>query len=315
MLKNKKRKKLRTLLVLLLIVCSIAVNAQLDTSKNTSKELVFASDTQAPMWIETLVLKRNNNKVATRSIFDDIYRRRPAALYLLGDVVSMGSSNKQWKPMDAYLKRLQSSGIMVNAALGNHEVLGRSAKGQQKFQIRFPNHVKTGSLQVIDSVAVILLNSNFGSLTSTDQQSQMQWYKSILQQLDTDPAVRFIISGCHHSPYTNSKIVGSSIAVRDRFVPLFLKSNKSRLFLSGHSHNFEYFKQNGKDFLVIGGGGGLHQPLKIGEGLLPDLSKGYKPLFHYLSVKRIDNKLQVASEHLTSDFSGFEEGFRLEISE
>src|SRR3954467_9294017 len=77
----------------------------MDTS---GKEIIFASDTQAPMWVETLLLKRNNNRLATKDIFDNILTRHPVALYLLGDVVSMGSSNRQWKPMDAYLQRLRS---------------------------------------------------------------------------------------------------------------------------------------------------------------------------------------------------------------
>ncbi|MDQ6813519.1 MAG: metallophosphoesterase, partial [Bacteroidota bacterium] len=129
-----------------------------------------------------------------------------------------------------------------------------------------------------------------------------------------DRSIVFIITGCHHSPYTNSKIVGSSIGVRQKFVTYFLKSQKSRLFLSGHSHNFEHFQQQGKDFFVIGGGGGLHQPLKHGEGLLQDLAKEYKPAFHYLSVERQADKLELTSVRLKPDFTGFEAGAKFEIS-
>ena len=282
--------------------------------ENGSKEMIFASDTQAPMWVETLLLKSNNNRVATKDIFNNILTRDPAAVYLLGDVVSLGSSNKQWRPMDAYLQRLRSKGIKVNAALGNHEVMGQSAKGQKKFQQRFPKHIKTGSLDITDSVAVILLNSNFGSLSSVEDAAQIEWYSRTLDKLDADSSVQFIITGCHHSPYTNSKIVGSSLSVRQKFVPLFLKSVKSRLFLSGHSHNFEHFQQQGKDFFVIGGGGGLHQPLKRGQGLLPDLSADYKPLFHYLSIRRQNDKLELTSIRLSDDFKTFEEGAKFEIS-
>lgn len=301
----------------IVIFCSISFFAHaqdVDADSSSSKELVFASDTQAPMWVETLVLKSNHNRVATKDIFDNILTRNPATVYLLGDVVSLGSSNKQWKPMDAYLRRLRSKGIKVNAALGNHEVLGQSAKGQRKFQERFPKHVKTGSLDITDSVAVILLNSNFGSLSSAEDAAQVNWYKRTLEKLDADSSVQFIITGCHHSPYTNSKIVGSSMAVREKFVPLFIKSPKSRLFLSGHSHNFEHFQQEGKDFFVIGGGGGLHQPLRVGANLLPDLSANYKPLFHYLSVKRVTNKLKVTSIRLSTDFKGFDEGATFDIA-
>lgn len=296
-------------IVFLITFFAMEANAQTpDSTPVDHKEIVFASDTQAPMWIETLWLRSNHNKAATKSIFDNIFKRDPAAVYLLGDVVSLGSSNKQWRPMDNYLKRLRSKGIKVNAALGNHEVLGQSVKGQKKFQERFPNHIKTGYVDTVDSVAIILLNSNFNSLSAKEDAFQVDWYRKALDKLDADSSIQFIITCCHHSPYTNSKIVGSSLAVRQKFVPVFLRSAKSRLFLSGHSHNFEHFNQGGKDFFVIGGGGGLHQPLKKGEGLLPDLSIKYKPLFHYLSIMRNGENLLLSSISLKQEFNDFEVG-------
>jgi predicted MPP superfamily phosphohydrolase len=302
-----------TILILFSIPAIFAKGQEADTAA-VNKEIVFASDTQAPMWVETLLLKSNNNRAATKNIFDNILTRRPSAVYLLGDVVSLGASNRQWKPMDAYLQRLRSKGIKVNAALGNHEVLGQSNKGQRKFQQRFPNHLKTGYVDTTDSVAVVLLNSNFNSLSANDAAVQLNWYRQTLEKLDRDSSIQFIITGCHHSPFTNSKIVGPSVGVRHNFVPVFLKSAKSRLFLSGHSHNFEHFQHEGKDFFVIGGGGGLHQPLKQGKGILPDLSAGYKPLFHYLSIRRNLNVLELVSMRLKPDFTGFEEGAKFEVS-
>lgn len=278
-----------------------------------NNEIDFVSDTQAPMWVETLWLKYKNNRQATKMIFDNILTREPKALFLLGDVVNLGSSNRQWRPMDVYLQRLRARGVEVFAALGNHEVMGRSRKGQRKFQERFPSHVKTGYVEVTDSVAVILLNSNFRSLTRQEENDQLNWYKSTLEKLDADSSVYFIITGCHHSPYTNSTIVRSSMAVRDQFVPLFLKSRKSRLFLSGHSHNFEHYKVEEKDFIVIGGGGGLHQPLRQGAGILTDIDSIYKPMFHYLTARRTGDSLRVTSIRLKPDFSGFEETLKLNI--
>lgn len=280
----------------------------------SSKELIFASDTQAPMWVETLFLKSDHNREATRMIFNDIRQRDPQALFLLGDVVNLGYSNRQWKPIDRYLDSLREKGIRVDAVLGNHEVMGQPGKGERKFQERFPDHVRTGYVTVVDSVAVVLLNSNFKTLTPKEDAEQVSWYRKTLAELDADPAVQYIITGCHHSPYTNSKIVGVSIPVQKKFVPLFLASKKSRLFLSGHCHNFEYFQQNGKDFVVIGGGGGLHQPLRNGADCLHDLCPDYKPLFHYLSVRRTPQGLQVSSIELNKSFSSFDQGLELSIS-
>lgn len=293
------------LLCLLFVLLCLKLHAQ-TTADSTL--LCFTSDTQKPMWIETLFLKKDHNQEATKMLFDAVNKRRPGALFIMGDVVNLGYSNRQWKPMDAYLKTLRNDNVSVYAALGNHEVMGQPGKGMRKFQERFPEHSATGYVEIKDSVAVVLLNSNFGSLSSEENKTQVAWYKETLAKLDADPSIQFIISGCHHSPYTNSKIVGASKDVQEKFVPLFLASHKSRLFISGHSHNFEHFQKGGKDFLVIGGGGGLHQPLRTGEGCYDDLASKYKPQFHYLTVKRCNGELKVCSVQLKKDFSCFEDG-------
>lgn len=289
------------------------VKSQADTLVS-SKEIVFVSDTQAPLWLETIIRKTHNNATATKKIFGDISKRNPAVVYILGDVVSLGYSNKQWKPIDVYLDSLRSKGVSVNAILGNHEVLLFAKNGQKKFQQRFPNHINTGYTNTVDSVAVVLLNSNFNKLSATENEYQIKWYKQTLENLDADPSILFIITTCHHSPYSNSKIAGSTKSVQKKFVSSFFLSKKSLLFLSGHSHNFEYFRQGEKDFLVIGGGGGIHQPLYEGKKALPDLSASYNPMFHYLSIHRFSNSLQVTSVFLKPDFTGFLEGEKLSIT-
>jgi hypothetical protein len=298
----------------LLLLCCLQFAAMSQSPfAGDSTLMAFASDTQKPMWVETLFLKSNQNRQATKKIFDEFSQLKPRALFLLGDVVNLGYSNKQWKDMSGYLKNLRKEGIEVHAALGNHEVMGKAKKGENKFQTYFPEHVRTGYVKVVDSVAVILLNSNFGKLGTAENQAQISWYKKTLKELDNNPSIEYIISGCHHSPFTNSKVVGCSKGVEDMFVQPFLLSKKSRLFLSGHSHNFEQYQVKGKDFLVIGGGGGLHQPLKTGEGLLDDIASDYKPEFHYLTVKRCAEGLQIKSYQLTKDFSTFEEGRNMVI--
>ncbi|MER3464203.1 MAG: metallophosphoesterase [Chitinophagaceae bacterium] len=303
----------KTALFLFFSLFITTAQAQTEPANASSKELVFASDTQAPMWVETLFLKANNNRSATKKIFDELADRQPSSVFLLGDVVNLGYSNKQWKPMDKYLQALRDKGITVDAVLGNHEVMGQAEKGERKFQKRFPDHVKTGYVVVKDSIAVVLLNSNFGALTAEENQQQQAWYKTALAQLDADPSILFIISGCHHSPYTNSKIVSCSKNVQQAFVPSFLAYKKSCLFLTGHCHDFEHYQKEGKDFFVIGGGGGLHQPLKVGKDALPDLAANYKPQFHYLVVKRDGNNLQVTSRELKDDFNSFDDGLIINI--
>lgn len=298
---------MRYIFIFLFTALQMAGNSQ-STFTGDSTLMAFASDTQKPMWVETLFLKSNQNRQATKKIFGEFLQLKPKALFLLGDVVNLGYSNKQWKDMSGYLKDLRKEGVAVHAALGNHEVMGQARKGETKFQTYFPEHVRTGYVKVVDSVAVILLNSNFGKLTEAENEAQVLWYRQTLKELDKDASIQYIISGCHHSPFTNSKIVGCSKDVEQKFEAPFLASEKSRLFLSGHSHNFEHYQVKGKDFLVIGGGGGLHQPLKTGIGILADVATDYKPEFHYLTVKRCALGLEIKSYELKKDFTGFDEG-------
>ena len=102
-------------LLILFILLAAFGRAKAQTTADSS-ELCFASDTQAPMWVETLFLKKNNNKNATKKLFATISQRKPGALFIMGDVVNLGYSNRQWKPMDGYLKDLPSKNIAVYAA-------------------------------------------------------------------------------------------------------------------------------------------------------------------------------------------------------
>jgi hypothetical protein len=277
------------------------------------KVLSFAADTQAPMLVETILLKPTNNRKATNLLFSDILSIHPTAFFLLGDVVNLGYSDRQWKSVDIHLHKLRHYGVKVHAILGNHEVMGQPKKGQQKFQHRFPNHKKTGYCEIIDTIAVLLLNSNFKAMTAKEDAQQTKWYQKTLSKLDQDPKIDYIITCAHHSPYTNSRVVQPSVEVQERFVPPFVDSKKSQLFLSGHCHAFEHYKFHGKDFMVIGGGGGLQQPLRQGIGTLADLAIDYKPMFHYLTIQQMADHLKVKSFHLRKDFSGFEEGFVLDV--
>lgn len=275
--------------------------------------LAFTSDTQQPMTFEKIFLKSNHNEKATEMIFKDVGKLKPTAFFILGDVVSVGYRNSKWKAIDKYMAELKKDSIPVYATLGNHEVMFIASKGIKQFRQRFPMFKPEGYTEVIDSVAVVLLNSNFDKMKKTEITAQDAWYNERIKQLDADPAIRVIIVGCHHSPYTNSTIVKPAIQVQQKFVPAFIASKKAKLFLTGHSHNFERFKAQGKDFLVIGGGGGLHQPLNS-TFITRDLEPKYKPAFHYLQVLREGENLKILSRQLKTDFSGFDDGISFKIN-
>ncbi len=286
-------------------------NAQTNGDKagtGDGKNIIFVSDTQKPMMVEKLVLKPNHNTRATSLEFSEILQKKPGYLYMLGDVVALGASNHQWKKVDKFLDSCRKQGSTVCAVLGNHEVMLNKRKGESNFNKRFPMNVNTGYVSVADSIAVVLLNSNFNALSIEEKEKQQAWYQATLKSLDNVDSIKAVIVACHHSPYSNSKIVKCSPDVQSNFVPAYIQSKKAQLFISGHAHAFEHFYMQGKDFLVIGGGGGIHQPLNVSSTAIPDEAADYKPMFHYLSVKRMDNKLSVTSHFLKPDFAGFDIG-------
>ena len=292
-----------------IIVAQIEIN---NTHQPT--EICFISDTQQPMKVEQLVLKSNHNIKATSLLFTEILKVKPTCLYMLGDVVSLGYRNNRWNKVDAFLDSCRKVNIAVFGALGNHDVMGRKNKGERNFNKRFPENVRTGYVSIIDSMAVILLNSNFSKLSKLDNKKQISWYKSTIDALNNDAAIKVIIVSCHHAPYSNSSIVKSSIFVQQNFVPPYIKSKKAKLFITGHAHAFEHFNINGKHFLVIGGGGGLHQPMNNSNKDMLDLAADYKPLFHYLSILKYPNQLKITSIFLKENFDGFGTGDSFNIS-
>ena len=292
---------------------SIIMNSVVETfGQNLSTQIAFISDTQAPMWIEDLFLRNHNNIEATKILFDDVIKKAPRNIFILGDVVNLGYKTNRWKSVDKFLLSTKSHKIPVYAVLGNHELMGNHRRGEYNFQSRFPEHVPSGYVIRIDSVAIVLLNSNFHKMDSLQIKKQDNWYSSALASLENDPDVKKILVCCHHSPYSNSRLVGSNYLVQEKFVKPFFQAQKTKLFLSGHAHLFQHFKKEGKDFLVIGGGGGLKHPVK--SLLMEDESKGYAPLFHYLLIELHGSLLKNTSRKIKTDFTGFEDGYSFIIN-
>ncbi len=138
---------------------------------------------------------------------------------------------------------------------------------------------------------------------------QQEWYLNELHTLEQDSTIKLVAVGCHHPPFSNSTIVGHSQEVRDEFVPPFMKSSKCRLFISGHAHTFQYFKDTlaNKHFLVIGGGGGLLHTLNAGEpGELQDQVQWdteYR-MFHFVRGSFSTKEFILNVMMLTEDLKG-----------
>lgn len=244
---------LREALFLLFIPCCLC--GQPPQSFHT---LIFVSDTQAPTWVEKLYLRSNNNVLATERIFGAILgQENLSAVIHGGDITAYGSSGTNWSTVLPFLDSLRARSVPFIAARGNHDYYLSASEGMENFRRFVPSCPQDYSLHAYGPVAVILLNSNFGHLTDSTIAEQRRWYVETLSRIDTERSIHFAITVTHHPPYTNSTLVSGSREVQDNFLDAFDHSTKSVVFISGHAHRFEHFRVNGKDFLVIGGGGGL----------------------------------------------------------
>jgi Icc-related predicted phosphoesterase len=261
--------------------------------------------------LEKIIFKTFRNEDARDSLFSDIVLQNPENLFMLGDLTSKGSDEKAWTPLDNFLNSLKRINTKVYAIPGNHEYMMNSSAAVQMFKKHLHAEWLNGYFVNIDSIAIVMLNSNFKKLSEKELSKQLEWYKSEMDSIDADPAVKVIIVCVHHPPYSNSKVVGSSKEVQELIVPGFEKSPKSKLFISGHSHNLEYFSDSiGKHFLIIGGGGGIAQPLvPIDKRIYHDLlDQDNKPLYFYLVIERQGNCLKLISRGFKKDFRFFESG-------
>jgi hypothetical protein len=285
-----------------------------DATHATSR-LAFLSDTQTPLWLESLVLGSERNEEATDSLFADILRLHPSRLFMLGDLVSFGAYPVAWESMDRKIQNTRDAGIPVHAILGNHELAFYPHTGERYFSQTFPDHRETGYCVSADSVAVVLLNSNFDMLDQEERIDQQRWYLKTLDSLSTDQGTLCIVVCAHHSPYTNSSVVEASADVRKLFVPPFVSCPKCLVFFSGHSHNLEQFAYHGKNFLVIGGGGGSRQRLfKPADRDWEDISPEKKPRFHYVMLERHGTSLRVMVRQLREDFKSVDDGYSFIVS-
>lgn len=268
--------------------------------------LYFLSDCQQPRFGEKIFLKAYKNREGRDSVFALLEREKPTSLFILGDMVAKGSSKKKWKAVDEFLGNMRAGGTRVYAIPGNHEYMGKDSKGLAHFRRRFPGQSIYGFRVIADSLAVVMLNSNSRKMNPEQWKQKHAWYLALMDSLDADPAVKIILVCTHQAPYSNSKIVASSDEVREAFVPRFENSPKAKLFISGHSHNLEYFAgSKGKHFLVCGGGGGLAQPLFTGnKSMHPDLIDHEKvPLFFFVQLLPVNGSIELKAEGYSPYFS------------
>ena len=231
---------------------------------------------------------RERNDRQRAALIRQIRASRPDALITLGDHVFWGPSTEDWQYFDRVMQPIRELNIPVFPVLGNHEYFGSDAAMMENVKQRFPSFDSTYYYTVIDSVAYVLLNTNYRDIGMRAMSIQRDWYITTMHRLDNDPSVLFIVVCGHHPPFTNSTVVDDDDILQSFFVPAFVHSKKGAIWFSGHCHAYEHFFYDTKHFVVSGGGGGPRQRLLIKEyAQHADQYDGpmVRP-FHYCIVQR-----------------------------
>lgn len=287
------------LAALLLVSCTAPYPAKRQFTSVVSqgaKRIAVIGDQQRTSWVE--FWKESNTQHA--EIVTKAMAQRPDALLLLGDHVFWSSSKGDWEFFDEIMQPVHALGIPVFPLFGNHEYLGDAEVGMQNVQSRFAAARSTWYRWDADSVAYIMLNSNWSDMGEDSAAMQRTWFEQQLTACEKDVTIRAIVVSSHHPPFTNSSVVSDDVRTRDEFVPLFMKSVKGRLWLSGHCHALEMFERDGKTFVVSGGGGGPRQKLFTGAAArYTDQLSGssIRPL-HSLLLQRIGDSLMITVDSI-----------------
>lgn len=250
-----------------------------------------------------IFLGREQNDVERDMLVNSLSKEGTALNILLGDMVFEGDNYSDWKYFDTLVKPIVHKKSALMPVVGNHEYFGNVKNGFKFLVERFP-HLDESSWysMVYDSLGLIFLDSNYPQLLGDSWDNQKIWFKNTIESMDSDSSIKFVIVFTHHPPYTNSKVTTDEIMVQRAFLDDFYKSKKAITFISGHAHTYERFIENGKMFIVSGGGGGPRVMLNKGDDCHKDLCSLPAPRpFHYLLLDRDKNGLNVLVKGLAKN--------------
>ena len=273
--------------------------SDIDSSK---KYFFLFGDTQSTSHWE---FWRESNDKERKWILDEIVKRQPAFVVHLGDLTVRGSSTKHWQAFDDLHKTWREKRIPYFPVLGNHEFYGNDERALDYYFGRFPHlECRRWYSFIWKGIGLILLDSNFSSLTTEENERQRKWYVDQLEKFEKDERVDFVIVCCHEPPFTNSRVIGPNKQVETFFAAPFLRFGKTSLFFSGHAHTYERFQIKDKVFIVSGGGGGPRHEVDTDSKRrrYNDLFDGTElRFFHACKIEIGDKALIYSVLGLTSD--------------
>ncbi|MBC8144195.1 MAG: metallophosphoesterase [bacterium] len=272
--------------------------------------IAVVGDLQRTSDAEKIFLSRSDNHRERSMILDKIAEEKPDMLLLLGDQVGTGDADSDWTYFDNVMGKVKDAKIPVRAIYGNHDYGYDKGRCIRNFSERFPHQAEHGASMVkLGHIALVTVDTNFDQLSPSEIDRQVTKYRKWIGDLEDDPEVKGVIVAAHHAPYTNSEL-GANPIVISMFAEPFYNARKTRLFLSGHVHNYERFVTGDKMFVVTGGGGGPLRSVDTSSGRRFQ-NDGYRSKavirpFHYMKLTVDDASLKAETKFIVKN--GFKSG-------
>lgn len=272
--------------------------------------IAVVGDLQRVSGAEQYLMSRRDNHDERTMILDHIAKEKPDMLLLLGDQVGSGDYADEWMYFDEVIGKVKDAQIPVRAIYGNHDYGYDKGTCVRNFTERFPHQPEHGSSMVkLGHIALVTVDTNFDQLSSGEIDRQAEQYRKWLGELEEDPEIKGVLVAAHHAPYTNSAL-GANGGVISMFAEPFYRARKTRIFLSGHVHNYERFVTGDKTFLVTGGGGGPLRSVDISSSrqFQNDAYRSRSPIrpCHYVKLTIGDNVLKAETKFIVK--GGFKQG-------
>jgi predicted phosphodiesterase len=258
--------------------------------------IAVVGDLQTTSSWERIFMARSDNHRERTMILNQIAEDKPDMLLLLGDQVGTGDETEEWGYFDDVMSKVKEAQIPIRAIYGNHDYGYDKGTCIRNFTERFPHQPEHGASMVkLGPIALVTVDTNFDQLSPREIDRQAEQYKKWLGELEEDPEVKGVLVAAHHAPYTNSEL-GANNGVISMFAEPFYNARKTRMFLSGHVHNYERFITGDKTFVVTGGGGGPLRSVNVSSSRRYQndayRSKSEVRPCHYMKLTIADNAIK-----------------------
>ncbi len=176
--------------------------------------------------------------------------------FSVGDLVEMGSSNRQWREAFLALDPITSR-MPIGFVPGNHDTLFTGLGNYTAYCS--PGNPRLYYRTDIGKIHLLVLDIEWSAETYTAEQAL--WLEEQLNSIPIDEWKIILSHGYYYSSGFNyhGRLWADNQDTIQKLTPLFEKY-KVGLVFTGHDHQLEFLQHNGVSYVTCGGFGGILDP-------------------------------------------------------